>query len=1203
MNLIQHRDVVSFPSDSHRSSDELRLPIVPPLAAVGKAAARTLRVVALALLLAGAGLPITAYAQNCAPVSQDLLVSTNPGAALIRPRECSVVEQTPPDFSWPFIGTGPYTVTLTFPDSHIEQRTATHNWLNWNGTLPAGNYTWTVTHADQTSQPRQFTVSTIAVPFVVPDMTSVISQLLAKPHPRGMPDTATLQAMASQRTSQIQSLERDVNFNFNDVGPLAGSEQMGNGTFYGKAALKALTLYAYNGSATYRDHAKTRVLRLASWDPRGPTALDDEEATFVAWVVTLGYDWLGSALTATEQIQVLESLNTRIGDLYNWVIGPLHWPTFNPPAGVNPPLWQYPRDSHRNMTAGLVAMISTLLVGDLPAANSWVQDLLPFALNVVSPYSGEEGGYSNGTPYSLWNVGMSLSPWYVLRWATCGSPQTCIDLAQKAWVRNYGRFLAYFVPPTFAAEVVVHDARSADPGTPIGLFGDGFAEPQLFEERSRYGKGYTHFAPSALGCWYAAGLVREDFTRIEYLMSPPNTCASTAFPSGTANSLFLPSVGWLAMHSDLADLNRTSVYFKSSPRPFGAYNHQSADQNAFVVNAGGERLAIESGYYNDQGAPYDSDHWQFWVKRTKSKNAITFDGGQGQHAYEHAGPDQFTTIRYGSITQQQSTADFDIVTGDATDAYNGALTKAVRSLVYLRPGAILVYDNVASSTARTWEWNLHALNPFTVVSDSRVRITKGTQSLCVDMLAGPGVQFTQSSAWPPDAPTPGPQQSHGKFASTQASTAAEFIALMRVNVPCDDTLPAPNRTNGIWTVPVDNRTVTIAANGGVTVGPTDITPPTVSITSPANGTTVSGTLTVTASAADNVGVAGVQFKYNGVNFDGEDTTAPYSVSGDTRTVPNGSYTLTAVARDTTGSLTASAPVTITVINPNDTTPPTVSITSPASGATVSGTLTVTASAADDVRVAGVQFKYNGVNFDGEDTTAPYSVSGDTRTVPNGSYTLTAVARDTAGNLTTSAPVTITVSNPNDTTPPTVSITSPANGTTVSGTLTVTASAADDVGVAGVQFKYNGVNLDWEDTTAPYSVSGDTRTVPNGSYTLTAVARDTAGNLTTSAPVTITVSNPNDTTPPTVSITSPANGTTVSGTLTVTASAADDVGVAGVQFKYNGVNLDWEDTTAPYSVSGDTRTVPNGSYTLTAVARDTAGNLTTSAPVTITVSNL
>jgi hypothetical protein len=552
---------------------------------------------------------------------------------------------------------------------------------------------------------------------------------------------------------------------------------------------------------------------------------------------------------------------------------------------------------------------------------------LPFALNMASPWSGEEGGYANGTPYSMWDVAESLPPWYALRWAAG------IDIAQKAWVRNYARFLTYFVPPTYSANNA--DARSADPGTPIGLFGDGFAETGLFELRSRVAKGHVNFAPSALGCWYASGLVGDDSTQVQYLMSPPNACASTAFPPGTSNSLYLPSIGWVAMHSDLAAPDRTSVYFKSSPPPFGAFSHQSADQNAFVINAGGERLAIESGYYREHGGDYDSNHWQYWIKRTKSKNAITFDGGQGQIAFEQL-PTSSPTIRYGSITQRESTADYDIVTGDATDAYNGVLTKAVRSLVYLRPGIILVYDNLSSDTARTWEWNIHALNPFAMSPSGGLRITKGTQSLCVDGLAGAPGQFKPISApdfgsWgrsndPANEVSAAPSdpnaatQYHGKFASTDPSTSAEIIALLRVG--CAETAASASKKDGSWTILAGDKTITIAASGNITVtpgesgtvSPTETTPPMVSITSPAPGATVSGTITVTASASDNVGVVGVQFKVDGANLGTEITAAPYSVIADTATVPNGSYILTAVARDAAGNLTTSAPVTITVSN-------------------------------------------------------------------------------------------------------------------------------------------------------------------------------------------------------------------------------------------------------------------------------------------------
>lgn len=95
----------------------------------------------------------------------------------------------------------------------------------------------------------------------------------------------------------------------------------------------------------------------------------------------------------------------------------------------------------------------------------------------------------------------------------------------------------------------------------------------------------------------------------------------------------------------------------------------------------------------------------------------------------------------------------------------------------------------------------------------------------------------------------------------------------------------------------------------------------------------------------------------------------------------------------------------------------------------------------------------------------------------------------------------------DTIPPTVSITAPTNGATVSGTITVSASASDNVGVVGVQFKLDGANLGTEVTSAPYNLSWDTTSTSNGSHTLTAVARDAAGNSTTSSAVNVTVSHP------------------------------------------------------------------------------------------------
>ncbi len=90
-------------------------------------------------------------------------------------------------------------------------------------------------------------------------------------------------------------------------------------------------------------------------------------------------------------------------------------------------------------------------------------------------------------------------------------------------------------------------------------------------------------------------------------------------------------------------------------------------------------------------------------------------------------------------------------------------------------------------------------------------------------------------------------------------------------------------------------------------------------------------------------------------------------------------------------------------------------------------------------------------------------------------------------------------------------------------------------------------------------------------------------------------------PPIISITSPLNGATVNGTITVSANASDNVGVVGVQFKLDGSPLGNEDPTSPYSVSCNTTQTTNGNHTLSATARDAAGN-TTTASVTVNVQN-
>ncbi|HEX5782201.1 MAG TPA: PQQ-dependent sugar dehydrogenase, partial [Solirubrobacteraceae bacterium] len=158
------------------------------------------------------------------------------------------------------------------------------------------------------------------------------------------------------------------------------------------------------------------------------------------------------------------------------------------------------------------------------------------------------------------------------------------------------------------------------------------------------------------------------------------------------------------------------------------------------------------------------------------------------------------------------------------------------------------------------------------------------------------------------------------------------------------------------------------------------------------------------------------------------------------------------------------------------------------------------------------------------------------------------------------------------------------------------ASTDNVGVAGYGL-YRAGSPAGSVTTTSTTVTGLTC----GASQLVGVdAYDGAGNRSPQATITVTTAAC-DTTPPTVQLTSPSPGP-VSGTVSVAASAADNRTVAGVRFRLDGNDLGAEDSSAPYAVQWDTTQTATGNHTLTAVARDSAGNTTTSEPVAVTVTN-
>lgn len=447
---------------------------------------------------------------------------------------------------------------------------------------------------------------------------------------------------------------------------------------------------------------------------------------------------------------------------------------------------------------------------------------------------------------------------------------------------------------------------------------------------------------------------------------------------------------------------------------------------------------------------------------------------------------------------------------------------------------------------------------------------------------------------------------------------------------------------------------------GMVMPPVDTVAPTVSITAPVNNATVNGSVMVQVTAMDNTAVTRVEIAINGTVRQTL-TSAPYTWTWSTTGLPNGMYTIRANAYDAaSNSAFAESRVTLSG-GVNDTRAPTVNVTAPATGATVSGIVSITATAMDDFSVAKVEFLIDD-NKVGESVNTPYSYSWDSSAVAPGSHRIAARALDAAGNMATDADTTVTVERAvvTDGFEETFSgaggapdragwslgtwRTDSADHTGRAGSGAIAAALTPDrsavearatvpmrvgstdtelvlwrrlvlrPGSAGASAAFRVVvSSNGQDTTV-HEVAATTSPVTEGDWTqikldlaafagreVTAhfivVADDATGPLTDarawiddlrlgapSGPVV-----PTDTTPPMLSFTSPSDGATISGIVRVKVDATDDDRVSQV-FLFLGSDLIASDYVAPFEFLWDTAVFPEGQQSLTARAFDRAGNL-------------
>ena len=494
-------------------------------------------------------------------------------------------------------------------------------------------------------------------------------------------------------------------------------------------------LWLGTGDERYLAQAKAFILGACAWSldpsgwPKGPsagaTSIDyNDEAHFRLWrKLPLAYDLLRDHFTPAERALAVAHFRARGAQSAAWIRnGRVEAVRRNSLEGKPA--------SHPVRFMAMTGLGALALWDDLPGeARDWWRLAYAFYRDRFPVWGGDEGGWAEGIAY--WRGTMEHAAFQDALVAI-GDP---LAYATPFW-KNTPYFLLYNVQPyrhsgfgdlsnagkfnlePASAEYLIHLSRVLGDGRLVtyAALAEGRESPAEAGLRD-----LNRLYPTA------EEFLARNFT-VAHLPVPPPAPLATLPPY----RLF-GDVGWVSLHSTLGrPRDDIHVTFKASP--YGSFSHSHADQNAFLLNAYGENLAINSGYREFHRSP----HHQGWTWQTKSKNALLIDG-LGQKPQDAAA--------VGRIVRFDTGPRFERALGDATAAYAGLQPKGrvesvLRDLVFVDRRYVVVRDRVELGTPGRITWQLHAERPVIWDADAALaRITGATATLTARLAAPAGVAW------------------------------------------------------------------------------------------------------------------------------------------------------------------------------------------------------------------------------------------------------------------------------------------------------------------------------------------------------------------------------------------------------------------------------------------------------------------------------
>ncbi len=696
------------------------------------------------------------------------------------------VEVNPPPLLWPATSGRAvrYDVCLSRDPAFPTVRALTSQdqpWAMYNPHAPleAGDWYWRVRatvdgSAQPWSGPHHFRVGDAARAFVTPTAKQMLARCPAS-HPRVLLTAAELTAFRSRapenpagreivRTArkllgrklpdESRGLPKKRGASPAQAKKFANWASKSLGTKMGSTTKLLCQAYLITGDQLLGREAVRHALHVAGWDPAGVSRVNDFSDGACLRAMALAYDSCHELLAEPEKTALLQGIQARAARMFS------RWSNKLETRAFNAHVWQH---ILHDFMAGAFATY-----GDLPDAALWASYLYELWINRVPLLGGNDGGWANGNNYFGTNFATLIEvPAFFEK-------LTGVPLLDHPWYRNTVAYMIYTWPPL-----------SQNDG-----FGDGCEKrgPSPDARRLAFADLLGRRFQDPCAGWYVNSCGPDALQTAEQA-SPFQWHRLRAGPDlpdlPVAASLDLPQarsfrdIGVVAMHTqfDVPDRN-LMVAFRSSP--FGSFNHMHADQNSFNILYGGRRVFASSGYY----IAYGDEHFRGWYKHSIGHNTVLIDG-KGQ---------SFSTEGYGWIPRFLHGERLSYCVGDASNGYGEAgLTRFRRHVALLRPGLVVVYDELEADHPALWTWLLHSPAELQRESEQmdlaaqtetcRARVTvhgSGPLSLSVDSAFDPPAENWRGVKNSDGSLKEYPDQWHARVVPQERLAAWRCLALIRL---------------------------------------------------------------------------------------------------------------------------------------------------------------------------------------------------------------------------------------------------------------------------------------------------------------------------------------------------------------------------------------------------------------------------------------